>query len=353
MGSRTTSRDLARRPLVLRTSVGAVAVLASIGLGAGSAAAAPVPTTDLSAGSQYWGLHAKENLGVATVATAATPGGAGTLEPVEIAWSGALTVTLPGQLMPGATPRAKLFVGDADIPNTGAPTAVYDSESAVLATDLGFTALGGNQYRIDMPADDGTHGPYGALSLEGFDIAAAGVQRGELTYYRLELSAAFPAAVSVAPQLVTYGYAPCGDHPETCPTTVTAGQSFAVTLPAGSGLDAIQHDLVGSVAELIAVGTSTPIPLTATLSADGRTATYQVPAGTAPGRYGYTIWFGTSAISEVSAVVDVVAPAVNPGLRSETGGDDSSPLLPIALGSVAALAVAGVAVRTRRAAARS
>jgi len=137
--------------------------------------------------------------------------------------------------------------------------------------------------------------------------------------------------------------------------SVAAGSDLTVSLPAGSRFRALGvADLTHSAVSLQLPGEAIPPSTPAVAAAvwqgpDSSSVRLAVPSGTAAGRYLFTAVMSSAdgqVLGSQFAYVDVVTPAVNPGLRSETGGDDgSTSLLPVAL---SALAAAGVAVRVRR-----
>jgi hypothetical protein len=118
-----------------------------------------------------------------------------------------------------------------------------------------------------------------------------------------------------------------------------------------------------------ASGSFVPV-LTRNDESTGWANTVAIPADVPAGRYRLVaVTGGTGTINDYTVQLSVdlevtepeapapmpaatsasATPALNPGLRSETGGNDgSSPLLPIALSGVVVLAAAGVVVRTRR-----
>ncbi|MCZ2836964.1 hypothetical protein [Modestobacter sp. VKM Ac-2985] len=350
MSSRTAVRGPVRRPLARATGVAVAAVLASATLGLGSAAAADAPVIDLGAGPVWWSILPHENTGPVPVESPVAEGGSFTAVPA--AFGGSVTIEMPPELAE-QTASANLVLSSS----TPTDRVSYDSDSADPAWDLGLTALGGNRYRIDLPADDGSGRTNGELRLTGFEpVGASDVGAYDPAPYALDLTVGGPAAVELAPHFWTLGHTPC-DGIEACAVPLTAGSSFTVSLPAGSHLDRMGVVDLGQSDWSIEArfpqdpATDSVTALTAALSADRRSATLQVPAGAVPGRYELegVIGDGTGEhVHIVRTVLDVAAPAVNPGLRSETGGDTGAPvLLPVALGAVGVLAVAGVA-RSRR-----
>ena len=361
MWSRTASRGLVRRSLLARAGVVGLAVLASSALALPAATAAPAGTVTLAPADVELSLLPDQVTGTQPLASDVWGGG---FTRVPVAHGGSVTFQLPAQLAPA--PPA-LVASLALSPGDGStPTRTYTSDNAVPADRLALTDLGGGQYRVDLPADDGLNGPAAQLTLSPLHpTVGPGTSFVDPAAWPLEFTASAPAAVTLTSQLIASSFLGCGPAPSNwrgCPTaaTVTAGQTVAVTLPTTSTLVALGFpDLSRSAFALRAYDTRDEDPmrwqLEAVVSSDARTATVTVPAAFRPGRYLLSVGVGdsTGRLFSVSYTnVDVTAPAVNPGLRSETGGDHGS-LLPVALGSAAALAVAGLAVRSRRTAARS
>ncbi|WP_299956418.1 hypothetical protein [uncultured Modestobacter sp.] len=342
----------------------ALAAVASLWLGASAAGAAPTnPTTTLTPESVESNLRPSQNYGPLPVQSPLPGSG---FETIPVAWGGAVTVTLPPQVAPaGPTPGASLDLVGAD---GITPTRTYSTGAAAPADLLVVTDLGSGTYRIDMPADDGANGPTGRLALT--DLASTLGSWSTFVdpaLWTLEFSAAAPAAVTLTSQVVTSSAVGCQysdlELPACSSVQVTAGTSMDVVLPASSHLTELGIPDLGvsdfSLNDFLSTDLieGMSLPLESTLSADRRTATMEVPDSTEPGRYLLVSVAGDGAgqvVSGTYSVIEVIAPAVNPGLRSETGGDAGTPaLLPITLGSLVALAGAGVVVRSRRSAARA
>ncbi|MGR7026020.1 hypothetical protein [Geodermatophilus sp. URMC 62] len=330
--------------LVTRAARGGVLTLAAavlLGAAAPAASAAPeIPTLSLDSATElYYAPWSVDTFGPLAVDADAPPVSAP--QPVMVAWGGSVTVVLPPGLEDDGTPVASLALSsDGDQAHT---TLWYDNEGDDPAHQLTVTSLGGDRIRIDLPADDGVNGPIGRLWLRGLGVRdGLPVQEGNASYYHLQMSAGGPAAVTLRSELLVTGHVPGGDiyDPAEPPLTVAAGGAFAVTLPPSAtlsrlGLPGLQTSDYALVRE-----DQPAIPLTAALSADGRTATLTVPAGTPVDRYqlDVVVGDGTDAIwTEVDAGVAVEAavpvpaatsaaaapttPAVtvNTGLRSSTG----------------------------------
>ncbi|MCZ2815035.1 hypothetical protein [Modestobacter sp. VKM Ac-2984] len=346
----TAPRGLVRRPVLARAGVLGLATLAAVGLSLSPAVAAPgTSTVSLDPTTVEVGASPVENGHVRPVAV---PVPATTLQPVAAGYGGTVTVTVPPQLVDGGGVSAALA-----LPDGAGGGELYESTSTDPATQLSFAALGGNRYRITLPANDGVNGPEAHLRLFGFDLRNdPGVQRLDPWYFSLTLSDGGPAAVDLTQQF----FAQAWPDESASAATVAAGSSLAVTLPAGSefralGIPDLGHSALGlQLPGSDGLPATTPVVADAvTRGADPSTVELAVPAGTTPGRHLLTVVMSDGTDQFVAthyAYVDVVAPAVNPGLRSETGGDPASwDLLPVALGSVTALAVAGGVVRSRRA----
>ncbi|RFU19878.1 hypothetical protein D0Z06_18975 [Geodermatophilus marinus] len=242
---------------------------------------------------------------------------------------------------------------------------MYSSLSTDPAEQIALTDLGGGSYRVDLPADDGVNGPIGLLSLKPIDsshdvVVSAGAGFGLDTFgYWLDLSAGGPAAVTLSPQATLNAWL---DGP-----SLRAGESLDVTIPAGSWLDTHGFPGMGVPTAALAAAehdlrTGPAVPVTPAVSADGRTATVTVPAGTTAGSYLLVIAVGEATDEVIArAVVRLeVSQALNTGLRSDTGwveeapaGAGTSPLVPLGAGMVLTAGTVAVLVLRRRAGTRS
>jgi hypothetical protein len=364
MWSRSASRGPSRPSSVVRTGVVGLAVLAFAGLGLTAANAAPVTTIQLDDPEIEMTLWNTANRGVLPLASPYPM--QQTVTDAQLAWGGGLTFQLPQHVHAGSGLTARLDLFPDASTN---PTRTYSTSAAVPADQLTLADLGGGSYRVDMPADDGINGPLGSFVLDGLTIDGATAATFTPSFaMNMTLSAAGPSSLDVPMQLLGWSGVPCVSG---CPVpSVPAGGRLDVTLPQSSalitvGLPDLSHsavamqqvDSLGRVLDRTASGWTPPITqLAASLSADARTVSVSVPAGTAAGSYGITVTAtdGTDTFITFNSVhINVVAAEVNPGLRSETGGDDDTSSLPLlALTGVAgAAAVGGVALQSRRRAA--
>ncbi|OMQ14214.1 hypothetical protein A7K94_0218190, partial [Modestobacter sp. VKM Ac-2676] len=318
MWSRTASRGPVRRPLA-RIGVVSLAVVASVGLGVSGAGAAPEnPTTTLAPESVQFALWSPQNSGELPVQSPLPGSG---FEAIPVAWGGAVTITLPAQVAPtGPTLQASLALVD----EANEATRTWSTGAVAPADVLVVTALGGGSHRIDLPADDGVNGPGARLELTGLaSTLGAWSSFIEPVRWFLELSAGAPDAVTLASQVdaeSTVGCPASDTDFSTCtPLPVTAGTAMDVVLPAATRLDELGIPGLGHSDFALSDVPGGPqieglaLPLEATPSADARTATMTVPAGTRPGRYVLVSVLGDGAGQVVSAtysVVEVVAPAV-------------------------------------------
>jgi hypothetical protein len=372
------SRGLSRRPVLLRAGVVALAVLGSSAVGLSAASAADQSTIVLDDPIVETYIRSVENGQAGVVSVPYAPPGSGQHE-IAAGYGGTVTITAPPHLVDDGGVSAELTV-------EGPTEPVYSSTSSDPDTALPLVALGGNVYRVTLPTDDTVNGPSAALTLTGFAVRNdPGVIVSPGASMPLTLSDAGPAAVDVTLQFnaratdcAKTGFRDCRSV-----AVVAPGDLLTVTLPADSAYRALGIPDLGDAAFGLQLpsldGRPTPVVSGAvTRGADASTVTLAVPADVAPGVYVFSavmgdgtgqVWASYTAHVEVAqteapsagaapstpAAPTTPAPAgLNPGLRSETGGDAGSPaLLPVVLGSVGALAVAGVAVRSRRPAARS
>jgi hypothetical protein len=357
-------------PLFARSAAVGLAVLAVSGLGLSAAQAAPVTTVPLDAPKIEMSLWDAGNRGVLPLASPYPMQQTVTIPTVGL--GGAVTFQLP----PHVHPAGDFGVGLEMAPDESTlPTRTYSTSPADPADVLVLTDLGGGDYRVDIPADAAADGPLGFLAVWGLGIdGGSAVIPTSVWNLAFQLSATGPATLDVPMQLIGASGVPCLVE---CPVpSVPAGSRLDLVLPPGSalttaGLADLSHSVVAmqpAQSDGVPLGptyegwTPSITQLPAVLSADARTVSVTMPVDTAPGSYSVTVAAsdGTAefltftnvhvdvvpADSAVTAAPATGTPALNPGLRSETGGDDgSSSLLPVAL---SALAVAGVAVRVRR-----
>ena len=339
-----------RSSSALRAGAVGLVVLAASGLGLQTAHAAPTDDVVLDSAATTLSPWPQENFGgptpIDTDAAEPTP------TPIDVAWGGSVTVTLPAQLVDGGGMEVSLALSPDGVSSDA--TKTYSTATA----DLTVTALGGNQFQVDMPADDGVNGPRGDLTFTGFAIAG-GVDVTEadgIAPYQLQLSGGGPATVSLAPQLHVSSRIP--DATMTPPaTTVPAGGVFDVVLPPTSRLSQLGiPDLATSDFGLIrdnGSGGFVPAPAPSVLRySDAGTVTVGIPAGLPAGDYRLEIVIGdgTDAVwASLSVAVRVAA--LNDGLLSETGGDERAPSVPAGAylaGGLVLAVLAGGAVRFRR-----
>ena len=354
MWSRTAPRGLVRRSLVVSAAVMAFGALA---LPPASAADAGILLTpaDVSLGLQPT-AH--------PLASVFFDQG---YAPVPVAFGGVVTFQLPSQLAsPSTTLPVSLGLATGALE---APTTTYTSDSADPARLLAVTDLGAGRYEVVLPVDDGVSGSFGSLDLGPLAVTVPGADSATVDQWSpwyLELSPSAPAAVELPTTLTASSYLGCEQAPvpvdwSSCPvlTTVTPGRTLEVSLPASSTLVGIGVPDLSRSAFSVSPFVTQPEDgmkqdLVASLSADARTATLSLPVDLRPGRYMLNAGVGDSTgqvLSVTFASIEVAAPVINPGLRSETGADvgTSVPVLGIALtGMGAAATVGGLAVRSRR-----
>lgn len=354
MPSRTASRGVVRRSLVVSAAVLACGALAL------------TPASAATAGIELAPTEFSVTLRPSAHPLASDVYGFG-YAPVPVAFGGVVTFQLPSQL---ASPSATLPLSLGLAPGAlETPTTTYTSDSADPARLLAVTDLGAGRYQVALPADDGVSGSFGTLDLGPLAVTVAGADSSvsDPWYpWYLELSSSAPAAVELPATLIATSSLGCGQvqapvEMSSCAvlTTATPGRTLEVSLPASSTLVGLGLTDLSRSAFSVTPFVTRPEDglhrdLTATLSADARTATLSLPADLRPGRYTLNSGVGDSTgrlLSVSHAVIDVVAPAVNPGLRSETGAEveASVPVALIALTGVGAVATAGgLVVRTRR-----
>jgi hypothetical protein len=266
---------------------------------------------------------------------------------VAVQYSGSVTVTVPSQFTPG-TPVAVLNFYPA---GGGGIGRAYASDSAVPADQLVLTDVGSNQYRVDLPADDGTHvsAQMAELRLYGFSSPVPGdpgLNAVNALTHHLDFSGGGPASVPLA-SWVWVDTSLCADlqgafcaiTPVPQGTTTVEVSLPASTSLASAGLSDLRNVTFVQVAARengdLFWGTSRV--LSATVSADGRTATLTIPAGDFPDLFAIHVVARQGSTLVVSASLLFREQVANKGLRSNTGWGEhegqassgTSPLVPI------------------------
>src|SRR4051794_13625479 len=181
-------RSRVRSSRLLRAGVVGLAVLASSALALPAAQAAPTEVITLDSVATTVGLWPQESFGGPLPIDAAPSDIPPT--PVDVAWGGAITVSMPLQLSNVATMEASLALSPDAI--LGNATKTYSTETA----DLTVTPLAGNEIQIDMPADDGINGPIGFLTFGSFEVKGGmDIDQSTPVPYILQLSSGGPATV--------------------------------------------------------------------------------------------------------------------------------------------------------------
>lgn len=308
------------RPL-RRAGATGVTCLALAGLGAGSAVAASTPVVPLTPSALALALLPIESLPDDAGALQDMTG-VDALDPTQFvavgsAYGGTLTVHLPAPL-DGAH-----LVATLDVPATGAgPDPAHDAIASSSGADpkIRVTPAGTDTYTITLPssADLGTtHGDDGYLELSGITTPLGGAAAFVVLPYRLGLGAG-DASTELDPVLFAAGQVPG--------TSVAAGASLQVTLPRGSDLQDLGVDTLAPGAFVLQdVGPdgqptdAPPVPLEATVSPDGSTATLAVPAGTPVGTYVLAVVLPdgsettiTITVAQLSITAAQAVPAVAP-----------------------------------------
>ena len=343
--------------LTRRAAATGLAALLLTGLTATGALAAPSATVVLDPTSaRVWTQKSWTN---------------GVVEPTSVGYGGTLTVRMPA--------GAHLTLG-TPLVATLSETTNYAVAFSTEDGDLTVTDLGGGVYEVDIPDTTafGTSAPLTAELVMGpgaTDITGAATYDDRVRI-PLDLSAGGPVTADADLDLVLFDIV--------AGPSVTAGSTVDLTVPAGSVLDQLGlTSLVGADIHLYRVpedwdeedpnGSGDPggeVALPAhQLSADGRTATVTIPAGTPATTY--SLWIDAAAgdvrahlhvtfltvvepaaapvtAAPVAPAPVAAAPVRNAGLRSATGWEDhvttpadqgGTPWL--ALGGAAALLTAG------------
>ncbi len=252
----------------------------------------------------------------------ADPNAAPVITPVDVRYGGTIAVTLPDDLSSSDVQAELVFDDNGD----GTPEALYSSSfTPTNPKFLAITGRGTGVVTVTLPADDPIAGDAATLVLEPLtDTLGPALTYYDPVYYELGFAAAAPAAQAVEPTLVAFSQVPCNISSGTrCafPTPVTAGSAVTLDLTAGSALRELGlTDLTGvelGLATLDADGLPTGAAVALPVQVTGSTASFVLPAGTAPGQYGLVVAqeaaSGTVSVVYVElTVVPAAAPVVAP-----------------------------------------
>jgi hypothetical protein len=378
--------------LSCRTGAAALVAGAAVLLGAPSAAAAedPTPVVSLDPPDAGMFLVPVENYadlfeaGVAS--TEDGPVAAAALAPPEIAatfgaesvvgtahsgtgevdvqYGGTVVVRLPA-LVDASAAVVSLGVLAED---PEADPHVYSTDPAAV-DPLAVADLGGNEFAVTLPADDGVHGPEAFLTFDGL----AGTDPGIADVYPLDYHLAFTgtgtSTVTLEPSVGLFSAASCAIGDSTCPgTEVQAGASFDLTVPASSllrtldfgRLDTAQLGLVREDDDWETAEEYDSAENAGLLTRhDASSATVNLPADMGLGRYYGAVVEGDpfdGGYAMTAFEIDVAPVPLNAGLHSDTGWvedvREASAGSTKAVAGIAMLVVAGlitvVAVAPRR-----
>ena len=285
---------------------------------------------------------------------------------IDVEYGGTVTVRLPA-LVDASAGEVSLEVLAADPEDE---PRVYSTDPAAV-DPRAVADLGGNEFEVTLPADDGTYGPEAYLTFDGLtgaDPAIVGVY--PLDYY-LEFTGTGASTVILEPAVGLFSTASCSvtDYGP-CPSTdVQAGESFDLTVPPSSllrtldvaRLDTAEVGLIREDDDWESVEEYFSGDDAGLLTRhDAYAATVNLPADMGAGLYyGAVIQgdpFMTGGYAMTAFEVDVAAVPLNPGLHSDTGWveevREASAGSTKAVAGIAMLVVAGliavVAVPPRR-----
>ncbi len=286
--------------------------------------------------------------GVMTSAVSASAAGLLTAEaaepvaPLEVAFSGTLTIELPPEF---DTTEVEADL-EVDVNQAGLPEKTYSSEFPAASPEaLTLTGQGTSNLVLNLPVDDPTIGDEALLTLTQLDSTLGPEFLADPVFYALAFTATAPAARTVEPVLAAFATYPCDAttfEPCPFPTRVTPGSTVDLELTAGSLLREIGFaDLSGAEVGLIALDADgVPVGedvLTPPVQAAGSTASFALPGEPAVDQYALLVLLENPAgrVAVVQTLLTVAdaevpaaptteapptqAPVVNPGLRSNTG----------------------------------
>ncbi|MGY1650886.1 hypothetical protein [Geodermatophilus sp. SYSU D01119] len=317
--------------------IGSAVLLVSI---AGPAAAATDVVIPLQPSEVVLSALPVENFGAMDPMTMADPSAGGVFTPVEVRYSGQITVELPAELDSTGVVAELVFDDEGD----GVPESTWSSAPGD-PQPLTVTGGGTSTITVTLPADDPAAGDAASLVLAPLtDTLGAALEYYDPVAYELTFVPAASTSVTVTPELLAFSQVPCDvTSGVRCPfpTPVTAGSTVTLDLTAASPLRELGlTDLTGvevGLVNLDAAGDPTGAAAPLATQVAGSRATFVLPAGTAAGQYGVVVaqQAPSGAVSVVLVEVTVVAadtPAVvppaapttqavtgNTGLRSNTG----------------------------------
>ena len=334
---------------LVRAGAGSLATLALLGLWSPAASAAPAVTITLDADGTVLSVHSAY-FGLATVDH--TPGLGVATGVIPVVYTGTLTASLPAAIEAGPSFRVELGLTPT---MNGAATRTYATDSGVPADVLTVNDLGGEKYEIELPADDTINGDFGFVRFSGLvpvagssGVTANPVAGALLTFGTAPSNVDLPLGVIATDERCVAPGPPCPD------LTAKAGDTIALVLPSSSRLTALGFSSLStnSLRMQPLIGGAI-VPLSGSVSADGRTLTATVP---------------NNIVGKVSLALEVVdatgtlflaswhvLDVTNSGLASNTGWGENhetlpagtSPLVPLGAGMVL-VAGLGTAVVLRR-----
>jgi hypothetical protein len=282
---------------------------------------------------------------------------------IDVEYGGTAVVRLPPLVDASATEVSLAVL--ADDPDDD--PRVYSTDPAAV-DPLVVADLGGNEFEVTLPADDGVFGPEAYLTFDGLaatDPAIADVS--PLDYY-LEFTGTGVSTVTLEPTVGLFASASCSIASyDPCPgTDVQAGKSFDLTVPPTSLLRTLNFGRLDTAEVALNSDSSSSddyyysgddAGLLTRHGADS--VSVNLPADTGAGPYLGFVMEGdpfSSGYVMTSFQVDVAAVTHNAGLHSNTGWvddvRDASAGSTKAVAGIAMLVVAGliavVAVAPRR-----
>ena len=282
-----------------------------------------------------------------------------------VAYGGTLTVELPSQVVVNPTSsfdldfRLDYSLNGSPFMATG-PRHDRFSTTDPTAGPLAVTDLGGNRFQITMPASadvDNVPGQPHLSQLTISDLSSPAERTtengGGIEDYHayVDLNPVNAPAVTLTNRL--------GVVANQNGVTVPAGTTLDLTLPSTSAL--VQAGLTSLQGTEISFNRANAglredfgpdLPITTTVAADGLSASVVLPAQLpTTDTYALTVRsLGPDLDLSMGILVDI--PDVNPGLRSETGGDDvvtgAADWAPWAGGAGALALIGGAALALRR-----
>jgi hypothetical protein len=249
---------------------------------------------------------------------------------VDVEYGGTVDVRLPALVDATAVKISVAVLAD----DPEADPRVYSTDPAAV-DPLVVADLGGNEFTVTLPADDGVFGPEAVLLFDGLESTAPNVTNVYPLAYYLAFTGPGTGSVTLEPAVGLFTSATCPVAAVTCPSTdVQAGDSFGLRVPAASllrtldfgRLDTAEVSLLREDDDWESAEEYDSTQDAGLLTRHGpSTASVNLPDDMGAGAYYGAVIEGSplsGGFSMTSFEVDVAAVPLNAGLHSDTGWVD-------------------------------